>query len=121
MNLTQYSDYSLVLQGEETKKYIQNLKDIGGKWNKNLKNGSGWIFNKNKEADILNFLNNLKSEENNVSEQNNESKQNLNNLLELKSKINYLESENKYLQTKYNNTNKICKYCSMVDTINCCF
>jgi hypothetical protein len=44
-----YSDKSFVVRGNDTKIFKDKLKEFGGKWNSNLKDGGGWIFsNKNK-------------------------------------------------------------------------
>jgi hypothetical protein len=59
--LEDYSDNSFVLQGEDTKKYKDKIKELGGKWNSNLKIGPGWIFNiKNKES-VKEWLTTLKN------------------------------------------------------------
>ena len=39
-----YSEKSVVVRGTDTKSYINELKEIGGKWNAGLKGGGGWIF-----------------------------------------------------------------------------
>lgn len=51
LNIKDYSDKSFVVHGEDTKKYKEEIKKLGGKFNSNLKDiGAGWIFsNKNKE------------------------------------------------------------------------
>ena len=41
--IEKYSDKAFVVRGN-TKLYKEQLKKIGGRWNKNLKNGEGWIF-----------------------------------------------------------------------------
>ena len=51
IKIEDYSENSFVLQGDDTKKYKDKIKELGGKWNSNLKIGAGWIFNiKNKSA-----------------------------------------------------------------------
>ena len=50
IKMEDYSENSFVLQGDDTKKYKDKIKELGGKWNSNLKIGPGWIFNiKNKQ------------------------------------------------------------------------
>lgn len=42
--ITQYSEKAIVVRGD-TKKFENDLTNIGGKWNPSLKNGgAGWIF-----------------------------------------------------------------------------
>lgn len=55
MNLEQYSEKSFAVYGN-TKPYAQYLKDLGGKFNQNLKSGPGWIFPLNKQMDVVNFV-----------------------------------------------------------------
>ena len=45
MNIEDYTDKSFVVFGE-TKNYKDALKELGGKYNSNLKVGPGWIFSK---------------------------------------------------------------------------
>ena len=44
-NLTaeKYNERAFVVRGN-TRKYKEELKKLGGRWNPNLKNGPGWIF-----------------------------------------------------------------------------
>ena len=51
MNIKDYSEKSFVVYGDDTKKYKEEIKKLGGKFNSNLKDvGPGWIFiNKNRE------------------------------------------------------------------------
>lgn len=60
MNLTieKYSDISFVVRGNDTKLYKSDLKSMGGKWNRFLKNNKGeispgWIFS-NRRLDSVN-------------------------------------------------------------------
>lgn len=60
MEVIGYSAKSIVVRGD-TKNYKDGLMAIGGKFNKNLKNDDGsvypgWIFSKNKEAEVLEFI-----------------------------------------------------------------
>ena len=52
-----YSEHSVVVQGD-TRKYKEDLKKLGGKYNGRLKNGPGWIFPKSKEGDLQTFIKN---------------------------------------------------------------
>lgn len=67
MNMKDYSDKSFVLYGEDTKKYKEEIKKLGGKFNSNLKEiGAGWIFsvkNKEKVEEFLNIFSETKSNE----------------------------------------------------------
>ena len=56
LTLSVYTDKSVVVQGEDTRKYKEELKSIGGKYNANLKTGPGWIFPKSKEQEIKDFI-----------------------------------------------------------------
>ena len=50
ISVIDYSENCLVLCGEETKKYKDEIKNIGGSYNPNLKNNGepfkGWVFSK---------------------------------------------------------------------------
>ena len=50
MNIQDYSEKSFVVYGNDTKKYKEDIKKLGGRFNSNLKDlGPGWIFsNKNR-------------------------------------------------------------------------
>ena len=56
LTLSDYTDKSVVVQGDDTRTYKEELKAIGGKYNSNLKTGPGWIFPKNKEQEIKDFI-----------------------------------------------------------------
>jgi hypothetical protein len=60
LTVSDYTDKSVVVQGEDTRKYKEELKNIGGKYNANLKTGPGWIFPKNKEHEIKDFIESAK-------------------------------------------------------------
>lgn len=51
-----YSDKSLKVEGEATKSYIPQWKSVGGRFNKNLKGGPGWIIPKKREEDLLKII-----------------------------------------------------------------
>ncbi len=43
LQIEDYSNWSFVVRGD-TKDHKVQLKNLGGKWNPNLKGGAGWIF-----------------------------------------------------------------------------
>ena len=64
MNLFEYTEKSIVLVGEDTKLYKDQIKDLFGKFNNFLKprpehkfdGGAGWIFSKSRKLDVEKFL-----------------------------------------------------------------
>ena len=52
----QYSDKSIVVRGDQTVKFKNNLKCLSGKYNYNLRGGSGWIFHIQESSKINDFL-----------------------------------------------------------------
>ena len=64
-----YTDKSFAVYGE-TKKYKDSLKNLGGKFNKNLKLGddvaAGWIFSKKSLEKVMEFVQKANSGEVNV-------------------------------------------------------
>lgn len=54
--VSDYSEKSLKIEGEATKSFIPEWKSIGGRFNKNLKGGPGWIFPKKREDDLLKII-----------------------------------------------------------------
>uniref|UniRef100_A0A6C0EMS6 Uncharacterized protein n=1 Tax=viral metagenome TaxID=1070528 RepID=A0A6C0EMS6_9ZZZZ len=56
LTIEKYSDRSIVVRGEKTKEYKDQLKELGGKWNPNLKGGAGWIFSLKKESKVRALL-----------------------------------------------------------------
>jgi hypothetical protein len=66
MELIKYTDKSVVIKGD-TKKYKEDLKKLGGRWNPNLTDKEGnkfgaWIFSIKKEPELLVFLLSTKKE-----------------------------------------------------------
>jgi hypothetical protein len=59
IKIEDYTDYCIVVQGD-TRKYKEDLKKLGGKYNGRLKNGPGWIFSKKNRYDIESFIKNGK-------------------------------------------------------------
>lgn len=55
LTVENYTDKSIVVRGS-TKEYIDELKQLGGKWNSRLRDGPGWIFPKSKEKIIKSFI-----------------------------------------------------------------
>ena len=55
MQAEYYSDKSIAVLGE-TKPWAANLRTLGGKFNGNLKGRPGWIFPRNKEAELMQFI-----------------------------------------------------------------
>ena len=55
LKIEEYTDRSVVVQGD-TRKYKEDLKKLGGKYNGRLKNGPGWIFSKSSEDDLRTFI-----------------------------------------------------------------
>lgn len=57
MNLTvsNYSEKSFVVRGD-TKSHKDVLKEIGGKYNPNLRDGAGWIFSMNKRESVEKYI-----------------------------------------------------------------
>ncbi len=56
ITIADYTDKSIVVQGD-TRKYKEDLKKLGGKYNGMLKNGPGWIFPKSNEGELRSFIN----------------------------------------------------------------
>ena len=55
-----YSEKSFVVYGN-TKEYKEEIKNLGGKWNSNLRNEKvGWIFSKSKKDKVLSYLDDKK-------------------------------------------------------------
>ena len=52
-----YSKFSFVVSGEATKEFKEQLMALGGKYNRNLTTGPGYIFPNKKEQEVRNFIN----------------------------------------------------------------
>lgn len=61
MKMEVYSEKSFVIRGENTKLYTLQLTQLGGKWNKNLRGGGGWIFSNKKLEEATTWIKNAKS------------------------------------------------------------
>lgn len=55
MQAQYYTDKSIAIFGN-TRPWTENLKALGGRFNRNLTGGPGWIFGRAKEQEILQFL-----------------------------------------------------------------
>lgn len=56
LTIIEYSDKSFIVSGENTKKYIEILKELGGKWNPNLRDGPAWIFSNKQREKVEEFV-----------------------------------------------------------------
>lgn len=63
LNIIDYSDKSFVLYGD-TKRYKEQLKLLGGKFNSNLKGQVGWIFSNIHKDKVNNFMETIKEDQN---------------------------------------------------------
>lgn len=63
-NLTceDYSEKAIVVRGESTKTFKEELKQLGGKYNEHLKGGAGWIFSKKSELKVKQFIKDSKTQ-----------------------------------------------------------
>jgi hypothetical protein len=59
LTIEEYGSMSIVVQGD-TRKYKEDLKKLGGKYNGRLSSGPGWIFPKTSQSDLKSFINNGK-------------------------------------------------------------
>jgi hypothetical protein len=58
LTCTEYSEKAIVVRGESTKKYKDELTQLGGKYNSALRGGAGWIFSKKSEVKVNHFISN---------------------------------------------------------------
>ena len=56
MEIQDYTDKSFVLFGDDTKKYKDCIKEMGGKWNANLKIGPGWVCSNNQKDAVREWM-----------------------------------------------------------------
>lgn len=56
LKIEEYSEKSFVIRGDDTKKFKDTLKELGGKWNPSLKDGAGWIFSNTRKEQLEKFL-----------------------------------------------------------------
>ena len=66
MNIEDYTEKSFVVFGE-TKFFKETLKELGVKYNGNLKVGPGWVFSKNNKEKVEQWINSVP---NSISEEN---------------------------------------------------
>lgn len=58
ITVSDYSEKSFVVKGD-TKKYKDSIKELGGKWNSNLKDGGGWIFSNSNRQKVDEWISKL--------------------------------------------------------------
>jgi len=58
MNIEDYTEKSFVVFGE-TKNFKETLKELGGKYNSNLKVGPGWVFSKSNKEQVEQWMNSI--------------------------------------------------------------
>jgi hypothetical protein len=58
MNIEDYTEKSFVVFGE-TKNHKETMKEMGGKYNSNLKVGPGWVFSKSNKEKVEEWLNSV--------------------------------------------------------------
>lgn len=56
LNCSEYSEKAIVVRGDSTKTYKEELKALGGKYNAILKGGPGWIFYKTSAGKVDKFI-----------------------------------------------------------------
>ena len=56
LTVEDYSDKSFVVRGEKTRDFKDNLRTLGGKFNRNLRGGAAWIFPKTKQETVVDFV-----------------------------------------------------------------
>ena len=65
LSVLDYSDKSFVVYGDGTKEHKTDLKNLGGKFNKYLKNEGnnfpGWIFSLKKKEEVMEFVHSVNS------------------------------------------------------------
>ena len=66
MNIEDYTEKSFVVFGQ-TKFFKETLKELGGKYNENLKVGPGWIFSKNNKEKVEDWMNSVFKGSNSIS------------------------------------------------------
>ena len=108
-----YSEKSIVVRGTETKTHKEGLKNLGGKYNMNLKGQPGWVFPKTKSQSVQAFIsncleNNVNSNQTtlskNISTKNKLLDELLHKCFEIKKLINQLTEEIKEEQESQNNS-----------------
>lgn len=57
--IQKYNDNSFVLTGD-TRKYKEDIKMLGGKYNSRLQCGPGWIFSNKSKSNVISFIKNGK-------------------------------------------------------------
>lgn len=52
-----YSDKSFVVRGADTTKIKDKLMEMGGRYNRHLKCGAGWLFSIRNKENVIKYLN----------------------------------------------------------------
>jgi hypothetical protein len=55
LTIEEYTSHSVVVHGD-TRKYKEDLKKLGGKYNGRLRDGPGWVFSKSNEVELRSFI-----------------------------------------------------------------
>ena len=63
VNLTEYTERSVVIRGSSLLNYFSVFNKFGGKYNENLKGSAGFIFAKTKKADLTDVVSKINSGE----------------------------------------------------------
>jgi len=63
LQVVAYSEKSFKVEGDDTKTYRHELKELGGKFNPCLKGGPGWIFSNKRKSSVENFIKDLQADE----------------------------------------------------------
>ncbi len=66
MSVSEYSEKAIVLRGEDTRSYKDQITSLGGKFNSALKGGPGWIFSKKMEEKVQEFVDSVNTEQEHV-------------------------------------------------------
>ncbi len=61
VNLTDYSDKSIVIRGDKLLNYFSVFNKFGGKYNENWKGQPGFIFAKTKKQELVEVVNRINS------------------------------------------------------------
>ena len=91
MEIIEYSEKAIVVQGDDTRVYKDCLKSLGGKYNGRLRTGPGWIFPKHMKNKVQNAINSGFKKSSNSSS-NSSSKDLINMVIKLTNKVDNLEN-----------------------------
>lgn len=62
MQVQDYSEKSIVVFGEKTREYKEDLKALGAKFNMKLSVGPGWVLPKTKKEEVDNLIESIQNE-----------------------------------------------------------